>query len=594
MAPSTPSNFGVRKRRVASPGVSPAIPHLLRETTISEASSSSGYNEVQYIEHAAPGQDRKTSKKHTTGKCLLDLPPELIDLIASKLRKSAAIFSFARANKRINGILQETIVRDLVLGRHQIKGCLEMLARHPELIQKVFTVDLGDFGCSHHENCTCLGNDDFDADAKELFDKIIIANTGGDVQWSQMRKYKLRKGHLWQKDQAFFLNLLVILCPNIRAVTIELPEARQFRSSEPPPPIHMAPQTFPSLNPELRPVIPFQGLAFQVLRRTLQTLTIAEDTRWKGPMTMESIPSSDHLKWRNMGKHTITLDGFSGLKRLDVPMEALGRPEYVTFTNEDSFFKYINIDVAERLKRLLTYQDWRAQDREEARVKRVPLTLTHLHLRSCNRWTFSLLKKINEIDAKDLNLRYIELFFNVESHQAIIHCDSLDKGRFSYLRLLMELQEKKIDVRFYFGAKQTPVDMRSELEAMRFLTPFELAHFSTYRRPISDLNTEASKRRRSSAIGSRLFLRHARSHFQLMNSATFEPDSWARSAFFHGTKTQAKDHSTRDQKSQGQKSRAIKWITLVQGVWNISRRGPPLLRKILNHRRILLLRNYQF
>jgi hypothetical protein len=594
MAPSTPSSSRIRKRRVGSPGIAPAIPSLLREVTRRENTPSCEQHDFGHLANPTSGYDCGASEQRAKT-CLLDLPSELIDLIASKLHPSKSIFAFALANKRLSGIVQHAIVREPVLGLQHIRGFLEMLGHHPELIQKVTTVDLGDFDCSHYEACGCLDIPNLDGDVKETIGRIITANTQGEVTWGHIRKTKRMLGPVWREDQAFFLNILAALCSNIRAITIELPEARRFQSGQPPRPNHLAPRIFPSLNPELLPVTPFDGIALQILRPTLQTLTIAEDTRWKGPATLEILHSRD-LQWRNMGKHTITLAGFSSLKRLDVPMEALGCPQNIVFSNEN---RHITPDRHERPKRTLVSKDGRLQTLEEARLKVLPFTLTHLHLRSCNGWAFAFLKRINEAITKDLNLRYIELFFRIESHEAIIKCDAIDEGQFSYLDLLMDLERKGIDVRFFCGIEETPVDMRRELEALSSLTPYEVWKFSAFRMPFSDLNPIASKIRHSSVIGSRLFLRYASSHAQLFNSVTFNPRLWAQSAFFSGTKPATKNNSTRDQKSRVNEGVDTSCRVARSEKRSIQRRLPGLLSMLTTHPVLLTLTslgldNFQF
>ncbi|EMD95343.1 hypothetical protein COCC4DRAFT_178928 [Bipolaris maydis ATCC 48331] len=541
MAPSTPSSSRMRKRRVGSPGITPAIPNLPRETTRRETAS---IHEQQRFDHQSNtvldyGEAYKRARI-----CLLDLPSELIDLIASKLRKEKAIFKFALVSKRLSGIVQQTMVRKPVLRQPNIRSFLEMLGHHPELIQKITHVDLGDFDCSHHQDCHCRDVPNLDGDVKETIGRIITANTQGDVTWSHIRKTKSFLGPVWREDQAFFLNTLVALCSNMRSITIELPGARRFQAGQPPRPNHSAPHTFPSLNPELLPVTPFDGIALQILRPRLQSLIIAEDTRWKGPATLEVLHFRD-LNWRNMGKHTITLAGFSSLKRLDVPMDALGCPQNVVFSNQDRQTTPAKNDTPTNN---LVLKDGRLQTLEEARLKVLPSTLTHLHLRSCNKFTFAFLKMINETATENMQLRYVELFFHNESHEAIINCDATDEGGFSYLDLLMDLERKHINVQFFCGARETRVDMRRELEALSFLTPFEVWRYSNFRRPFSELSLCASSIRQSSMIGSRLFLRHANSHSRLFNSSTFHPESWAQSAFFRGTNPTKKSNSTRDQK----------------------------------------------
>ncbi|KNG46391.1 hypothetical protein TW65_87031 [Stemphylium lycopersici] len=539
MAPSRLSTSGGRKRRVPSPGIKSA--YLPRETTISEGAFKEEQHGYEDNAGAAPSQGKVTSTHGAKGS-LTCLPSELIDLIASHLRNSKSVFSFGSVNKRFHGIVRQAIVRDLVLGRGKIKGFLEMLGHHPELMRKVTSANLGDFACSRHEECTCLGIPTLDADVMEVIRRTMDANSDNGVDWTNIQEDRRRRGSVWRINQAFFLNMLAALCPNIRSMEIQLPEARQCQVSQPPRPLHIAPHVFPSLNPELLPVTPFQGSALHILGRTLHSLTIAEDTRWKGPATLEVLHSHD-LKWRNMGRYIITLEGFTSLKRLDVPMEVLGRPDNIVFS-PPSYQSPQGESVMDT--KTGPIEDKKLKTLEEARSKILPFTMTHMYLRSCNKWTFGILRKVNEIPTENLQLRHIELFFKTEPQQAIMQCDSAEDGRINYLQLLTDLERKNVSISFYFGVKEVRIDMRRELAALRLLSPFEIWHFSGFRRAFSDLDQTASKGRRLSLIGSRLFLRYSASHLQLLNKPTFNPASWAQTAFFQGNKGAKRYQSSND------------------------------------------------
>ncbi|RAR10727.1 hypothetical protein DDE82_001118 [Stemphylium lycopersici] len=570
MAPSRLSMSGGRKRRVPSPGIKSA--YLPRETTISEGAFKEEQHGYEDNAGAAPSQGKVTSTHGAKGS-LTCLPSELIDLIASHLRNSKSVFSFGSVNKRFHGIVRQAIVRDLVLGRGKIKGFLEMLGHHPELMRKVTSANLGDFSCSRHEECTCLGIPTLDADVMEVIRRTMDANSDNGVDWTNIQEDRRRRGSVWRINQAFFLNMLAALCPNIRSMEIQLPEARQCQVSQPPRPLHIAPHVFPSLNPELLPVTPFQGSALHILGRTLHSLTIAEDTRWKGPATLEVLHSHD-LKWRNMGRYIITLEGFTSLKRLDVPMEVLGRPDNIVFSPPS-----YQSPQGESVMNTKTgpIEDKKLKTLEEARSKILPFTMTHMYLRSCNKWTFGILRKVNEIPTENLQLRHIELFFKTEPQQAIMQCDSAEDGRINYLQLLTDLERKNVSISFYFGVKEVRIDMHRELAALRLLSPFEIWHFSGFRRPFSDLDRTASKGRRLSLIGSRLFLRYSASHLQLLNRPTFNPASWAQTAFFQGNKGAKRYQSSNDLRPKARVEDSSSAKDRALGRRNFRRRLAPLL-----------------
>jgi hypothetical protein len=464
-------------------------------------------------------QSRKILNLKGKDASFLGLPCELLELVASNLIGGAFITNLALTNKYLHGIVRKAMVRALVVSKKHIKSCIDMLARNPDLIHSVTSVNLSNFGCRHtldcHQDCSCLGTSNVNSDVFALIGRTVTRNSVSAITWTHIREAKYTRGTVWRKQQAFFLDVLLTLCQNIKSVTLELPAARRFDVGAPPRPMHLAPNTLPGLNPELTPVVPFQGPALQIMRQRLETLTITEDTRWKGPATLEFLGRED-LSWRNMGKHTVTLASFSKLKRLDIPMEILGHPETILFVDP----------IASAL----------APGDSTMRTKVLPLTLQYLHLRSCNKWTFTLLQKINEVSMDQLRLKRIELFFKAGPRDLLMRCDSTDEGRLNYLRVLSDLRRKGTKVVFYTGRKQEVLEMSRELVSLSALSPFEAWRFSVSRMPFSALNPVASEKRRISETASRLFLRHAENHLSLFNSSNLDLGLWTQGAFFHGIK----------------------------------------------------------
>lgn len=247
-------------------------------------------------------------------------------------------------------------------------------------------------------------------------------------------------------------------------------------------------------------------------------------------------------------------------------------------------------------------EDKKLKTLEEARSKILPFTMTHMYLRSCNKWTFGILRKVNEIPTENLQLRHIELFFKTEPQQAIMQCDSAEDGRINYLQLLTDLERKNVSISFYFGVKEVRIDMHRELAALRLLSPFEIWHFSGFRRPFSDLDRTASKGRRLSLIGSRLFLRYSASHLQLLNRPTFNPASWAQTAFFQGNKGAKRYQSSNDLRPKARVEDSSSAKDRALGRRNFRRRLAPLLGELqllhmllqLTRPQILMLSNSAF
>ncbi|KAE8838036.1 hypothetical protein PTNB73_03956 [Pyrenophora teres f. teres] len=569
MAPSTPPNSSARKRRVASPGLGITTLHLSRETTIPESSLMGLPAATQHHLEAHPGQGKQPhqNRQHVG---LLNLPCELLETIALELCGTQSVIEFGLVNRRIYGVVRQATARKLIVSR-KIKAFLEMLGHHPELINQVSHADLGDIGCIHHEKCLCLGTPNLDKQVIEVIGRAITTNTNNAVKWNHIREHKRSSGGVWRTQPAFFINVLASLCPNIKSVKVELPEASAFTSSQPPRPLHLAPHDLPSPNPELLPVAPFQGPALGIMQQRLEVLTIAENTRWKGPATVEILEAKD-LTWRNMGTHTITLAGFSKLRRLDVPMNALGRPQFIVFLDPNrptDTTRDRAVDAAS------TTSDRKVQMSEVSRTKIIPLTIRYLHLRSCGKWTFAFLQSVNSVPVEDLKLKHIELFFNTGPQQIVAQCTTMDEGRFGYRRILMELARKGIKISFYTGPEELPLDMLQELLTLSTISPMELWRFALSRLPFTALNRQCCVKRRSSTITSRLFLRHVGYHFQLFNSPTFEATSWAQGAFFHGVKNTIWDPQMQDQK--------VKVLSVGSGGTRakarVTRRFPALLSK---------------
>ncbi|CAN9344363.1 unnamed protein product [Alternaria alternata] len=291
MAPTTPPSSGARKRRVASPGSGTKTPTLPREPAIPDTTP----------EGAQDGHQPDTSVRSDEvdihllqNHGLLSLPCELIEMIASNLLATTHILNLGLVSKRISGIVQQTIVRGLIVSSMNIREFFEML--------------IGTHGERFYADPMGLR-----PNFLESLGTAITATTGRVVDWSLVREDNISVGPVWEPDSAFFLNVLAISCPSIKSVTVQLPEARVFHSGQPPRPIHLAPSAFPALNPELLPAAPFQGPALDVFQARLEALIISENTRWKGPPTVEVL-ESHNLKWRNMGTHIITLAGFSRLE----------------------------------------------------------------------------------------------------------------------------------------------------------------------------------------------------------------------------------------------------------------------------------------
>jgi hypothetical protein len=473
----------------------------------------------------AHGHAQKSSYQHGTTALgiknvgLFRLPEELLHAIAVELCGSKDILQLSLTNKQLNTIAHDAMLNKLVVSSNKIHKLLEFLTKRPECMTKVLDVDLGDYGCACRMRCTCVITV-FEREMLGSLARYIALNCAYPINTLQEWITNCTTPPLWGRKQAFFLDLLVAACPNIKSIAMELPEsADAFEIASPPSPLGLSPSTFPARNPEMKSFTPFRGRTLQVMKDHLQTFTIAVDSRWKGRMQLEFLSDQRDADWRKAGRPHITFPGFTMLRRLDMPMDILGQPRNIVFQDPTSIPTVSDKDI-ERL--------------DEVQQKVLPLTLKYLHLRNCNQWTFAFLQKVNELPARKTNLQPIEFFSSASVLTWIKRCYAEDSGQLDYLQVLREIHRGGIKTSFYCGPKEVEVNLRKELYSLRVLSRLEVYHLATINRVFSELNISASLRRRASFIEHQLFMRHVRFHFDLINSTTFLGKLWKDVAFFHG------------------------------------------------------------
>lgn len=420
-----------------------------------------------------------------------------------------------------------------------------------------------------------MGSIRFDLSLWNFFYKKIVSNTSNAVNATHILRPKRTPESIWRPNQALFLDLLICLCPNIKSMTLELPEARPFDVPRPTLFSSLGSAHLPTINQNFKPVSPFQGAALQILQKKLQVLVIAEDSRWKGPRKLEVLTTPRDISRMHVGKHTITLPGFTKLRSLDIPMDILGHPQNVVF-----------VDIADNTPAMgrsgaNENNDITAAGQNSQHEKVLPLCIMYLRLRSCNELVFPLLQKINEIPVDKVKLKHIELFFKHSPRDSTTMCYAADGGQLDYPRILSDLTEKSVKISTYAGKNEKRFDMKKELAALSVLSPFEAWQSSIWSKQYSELDTEASSQRRSSVSGGRIFVRHANEHFRLMNSPTFRSKAWTDVAFFHGPKNTKWDSRITPRKP--------KLITIDPGNWNTRLRGKQNTKRRLPYLRGMLL-----
>jgi hypothetical protein len=469
---------------------------------------------------------------------ILQLPAETLLQIASLLCGSNAIINLSRVNKRMHSVTEEAMAKELVVHESRLTMAIEWLAFHPDLITHVSTVDLGALRATSDYAPRDHG---FSAAVSHVLRNSIWIDSPNTIGLASLSSYKHPDSSIWSYRHQYCLDVLFSFCPNIKTLSIRLPDAKIFdRNLVSIFPIPHS-SALPMANPDSEPVTPLQGVGLQLMRKALRTLVIASDIKWAGPFQYEILRDRSQIEWRRTGKQIITLQGFNKLEHLDIPMITLGLPESIQFRNA-------NGSQQQEVPARINFHDGRVMTTKmiDLPAKVLPLSLISMRLRLCNDWTFAFLRKVVRelcrIPVQDSNLRRIDLYFNTCARSHILLCVKASSGPSAFLETLAMLTRMGIKVVFY-GGNEKPVDMRQELTILNSLRSEEVSLVALARRQFSDLDMQAISRRRSSRLAKRIFMRHTLTYFALFNSSTFDAKYWAGSAFFHGIENTKYDPS---------------------------------------------------
>lgn len=193
-------------------------------------------------------------------------------------------------------------------------------------------------------------------------------------------------------------------------------------------------------------------------------------------------------------------------------------------------------------------------------TKVLPLSLQYLQLRHCNRATFGILLTIYSLHRDRLNLKHIDLFLQTCARTSICLFGLINLDLASFYTGLVGLGQKGVMVTFYNTNGKT-VDIYGELLALQHITFSDRTVASQADKQYSDFRMSAVKRRRTSPLERRLFARHGQSHFDLLNSTTFQGEKWADTAFFHGCKSMRWETAPEEDKNSQD---IIKYSRIVQ------------------------------
>ncbi|KAJ8112689.1 hypothetical protein OPT61_g4996 [Boeremia exigua] len=438
---------------------------------------------------------------------LQSLSNELLSNLALHLCGSRTILSFSLVNKRFRAIAQDVMLRRLCIPKGGLLQVLDMLGTNLEALPKVCHLDLRQHD-SHNSYCKCSDSFDLNARITQRFCDTVESNHNHDVTWGRIQDAK-RNSNIWyNKPHSLILDILVASLPSLREVTMWLPPTGDAVETNP---------IIPLFHRQNASFAPFDSLTLEVMQMCLRVLTIESDAKYP----------------RNVS-HVISMPGFRNLRSLTMSMEHLGSPIQLTFYSPDDTLETSsrnNNDVGVLSKAVY----W-------------PLTLTDIHLTSCNKFTFNLLETLGQVPSVQPHPIHVTLDFDIPASSALILCamegptDHPGRTASIWTNTLADLDSK--GYRVDFSTKGTlPVCMNGrkatfmeELQAMTKLSLGEVARIGRAGMQFSDCVAQSynGPRTRSSPLEYKLFLLHGGDYPTLFSSPTFTATSWVHAAFFHG------------------------------------------------------------
>lgn len=493
------------------------------------------------------------AKQQMSSSRLLTLPHELLLQVAAQLQlcRSGALPNLACVNKRLYDIAKQAMAQNLVVHRCDIMSAINWLLQNRSLIAGVTSVDLSAPRTGHVPWCDDTASGiGFTAETKEMLAKTIAESTHGTVSWQDLEDFspaEWRHPHVyngtqpsgWDDTRWHLIDVLLCLCPNVHTITIQMP-AEKHQELIPDLDQHNRAYSLPKTNIWATPVAPFAGISLQQMRKKLESLTIAPHDSWVGLVKEEIHVRSETVHFRAYGRDVITLEGFEKLEHLDIPMELLGLPY-------NTLFQSIGDDIPDTVSvpKGLVSESINNINSVDLAIKILPLTLVWLQVRSCNQYLSHLLDLISSTPSKELRLKKLDLFLDTGARESINRWTLAQPTPANFFFRLASLRRSGIEITFYNEIGDRTINMLNALR-LQFAMSNELlalagnaiseeeSVLALTRKQFSDLNERAVASRLSSRLGHQLFMRHALTHFDLLNRPSFDANCWRGAAFFHG------------------------------------------------------------
>lgn len=410
------------------------------------------------------GSEKRLKSQHVSKPetKLLDLPKEMLCLIAQKFPNRADVLNLALTNKKAYDTLSAVLSAEIKITIPTAWKILKHLCVSPTSAQKVTYLDLTDFECPHPtQPCPCIGMGRYIA-------RCVAARNGQLYSITEETRDGIRQGlltapnYVWLEPQAALLQLLISQCRNLKSLAIELPDPFKFDAyhRRTPQGGNFTLQRLRELSQGLPPIPPFEGRLLTDLQAKLEMLVVTEDCHWQGPHNEEDLSIT---RWMTLAAHTLTFAGFSRLKSLDVLMTSLDHPRYLVFG-----------DASGELIRPHNENNKTASHKQFV----LPCSLIYLRLRSCNAFIFLFLLRVLNMPRDKLKLKTIEIDMNCCAQSLIYRCHNADEGRYSYEAVLNGLKKRGTVVTWNAGnvpdTYERRVNMMAALAVFYSLNPHVL------------------------------------------------------------------------------------------------------------------------
>ncbi|KAL5115344.1 hypothetical protein ACEQ8H_006789 [Pleosporales sp. CAS-2024a] len=456
---------------------------------------------------------------------LEQLPNEILSQIVWNLPSAS---SLARVSKHVHAVTAKAMAQKLTVPISQLEGVLKWLADHQELMDAVLSLQV--IGSQPWKasaappSVTC----DFDARREKILSDKILSNSNIPDLWDRLQSQSAL--YNITSPSRYYLNMIIMLCPNLRAITME-PQAMQpchdaFSAtwqwlSVPGLPI----PALPMANPWAQPAPPFENASLPILQEKLRSLTIPERRLWAGHVRLEILRHVPDIDLATDGRQPTTLGDFRSLRHLDVTLDIFGELSALILWSPYS---------KEAPRTVTTMHDGAKSQQTktlELPTKLLPLTLRHLQLRACNSSVFKILHAISQAAHGTCDIKNVEVYFSTSARD-FVHHDN--KSKVQWPVILDELSARGIAVTYFSGKDAKPVDVRREIDFMLSMDPNEVAALPSSHATLTTMDPVAIQHRKTSSSAHTLFIQHALSHLALLNRPTFIGEQWCNVAFFSG------------------------------------------------------------